>query len=58
MAQSIITQIPPLNQTNQTLNTPDNSLVTTVSVNTSFNTQTDTIETYVFSLNNSFIHQR
>ena len=57
MAQSIITQIPPLNQTNQTLSTSDTSLVNNISINTSFNTQTDTIETYVFSLNNSFIQQ-
>ena len=55
MAQSIITQISPINQQDQLLNSTDSSLVNSVSTNTSFNVETDVIETFVYNINNVLI---
>ena len=55
MAQSIITQITPINQQDQLLTATDSTLVTSVSTATSFNVETDVIETYVYNINNTLI---
>lgn len=55
MAQSIITQISPINEQDQLLNSTDSVLVTSISTNTSFNVETDVIEAFVYNLNNILI---
>ena len=55
MAQSIITQIPPINQQDQLLNPTDNTLVTSISTDSSFNIETDIIEAFVYDINNILI---
>jgi hypothetical protein len=55
MAQSIITQITPINQQDQLLNPTDNTLVTSISTDSSFNIETDIIEAFVYDINNILI---
>jgi len=55
MAQSIITQITPINQQDQLLTATDSTLVTSISTATSFNVETDVIEAYVYNINNTLI---
>ena len=55
MAQSIITQISPINQQDQLLNSTDSTLVTSITTNASFNVETDIIETFVYNINNILI---
>jgi hypothetical protein len=55
MAQSIITQISPINQQDQLLNSTDSTLVTSITTNASFNVETDIIETFVYNINNVLI---
>ena len=55
MAQSIITQISPINQQDQLLTVTDSTLVTSVTTNASFNVETDIIEAYVYNINNVLI---
>ena len=55
MAQSIITQISPINQQDQLLTVTDSTLVTSVTTNASFNVETDIIEAYVYNINNILI---
>ncbi len=55
MAQSIITQISPINQQDQLLNSTDGALVTSISTDTSFNVETDVIEAFVYNINNILI---
>ena len=55
MAQTTITQTTPINQQNQILDISDSILVTSISTDSSFNVETDSIEGWVYDLNNTLI---
>jgi len=55
MTQTTITQTTPINQQNQILDISDSILVTSISTDSSFNVETDSIEGWVYDLNNTLI---
>ena len=55
MAQTTITQTTPINQQNQILDISDSILFTSISTDSSFNVNTDSIEGWVYDLNNTLI---